>query len=242
MHASLDLEDGLAVFNGEVEQMLKPGDPAPTEVMRLLGLALSPLGEPLGITGWEEMVALAQEAPPGAPATTAGVNEATSEWIATAGPLLPAAPLSPGDSWTLHTPDLPLEVPELDLDMSVTHTFKSVGMVEGHRVARFGMHSEADLHRLARLAVREGARSSFPAMEDEQMHGALLQAFLPEIYDATLVMDGDWYFDLDAGTLHSARGTCTLSLAMETPPVPDMPPGTTLLGVDTHFTLSTVSP
>jgi hypothetical protein len=79
-----------------------------------------------------------------------------------------------------------------------------------------------------------------PEMEDDAMLHAMVEAFLPEVYEATLALEGDWFFDMDRGMLRSARGVGTLAIRMETPAVPDLPPGDMAVGAQLHFTLTPV--
>ena len=118
---------------------------------------------------------------------------------------LPEAPVAIGDSWGMQ---MALPLPGMGADplpeFAIKYTLERLGEIDGHRIARIGFEG-----------VLEGANLTIPMLEGPaQQQREVAEGMSMAL---TETVDGQMYFDLDAGQFHSARGNVTVDVSTGVP-------------------------
>jgi len=118
---------------------------------------------------------------------------------------LPEDPVAVGDSWDMQ---MPLPLPGMGADplpeFAIKYTLERLGEIDGHRIARIGFEGVLEGAELAVPMPAGPAQQQPEAAEDMSM--AL-----------TETVDGQIYFDLDTGQMHSGRGNVAIDVSMGVP-------------------------
>ena len=201
-HMTMDLTKGTLEVDGESIPM--PAGPMQQVLPSFENLSwtISPRGKLVAISGLEELLT-GGAAMPQMPmfANMAEFQKLMKEMPA----WLPEAPVAVGDSWDMQ---VPLPLPGMGADplpqFAIKYTLERLGEIDGHRIACIGF-----------VGALEGANLlvPMPAGPAQQQRGAAEDMNMA----LTETVDGQIYFDVDAGQVHSARGNVVIDVSMAVP-------------------------
>ncbi len=200
VHIVIDLEQGTVEVNGTYEQM------PDAQMQQMLGwlenltVDISPQGKILNISGLPPI-------PPGGSGLgdfpMLGKTEDWQELLTSVPAAFPEGPVEVGDSWNSQ---IPIIMPGIEAEqlpqLTLECTLADVGQIEGHRVANIAFHG-----RLA--GPNLSIELPVPAEKAEEATQLNLD------FEETL--DGNMYFDLDAGQVHRERANLSINLSFELP-------------------------
>jgi len=201
-HITMDLTKGTIEVDGEGIEI--PAGPMQQVLPSFENLSwtISPRGKLVAISGLEELVTGAG-AMPQMPmfanlADFQKLLKQTPAW-------LPESPMAVGDSWGMQ---MALPLPGMSgeplPEFAIKYTLERLGEIDGHRIARIGFEGALEG---ANLLVPMPAG---PAQQQREAAEAMSMAL-------TETVDGQMYFDLDAGQFHSMRGNVAIDVSMGVP-------------------------
>ena len=199
-HTALDFRQGVAQFQGQSKSIPAPGMQRMREFFEHLSITISPQGRLLAISGLDQ---LPTGNAPWDRMSTFGKIQDWQELLRSVPPAFPEEPVAIGDSWELQIP-LPWggvtaeQVPQFALQC----TLKSLGQMDGHRIANIAFHGSMNA---ADLAVEAPGQSQEGAERT------------PTRIDLEEIIDGNIYFDLDSGQVRTERANVTANVKFELP-------------------------
>jgi len=201
-HMAMDLTKGTVKVDGESIPM--PAGPM-QQVLPLfenLSWTISPRGKLVAVSGLPELLtsagAMSQMPMLANMADFQKILKGMPSW-------LPEAPVAVGDSWGMQ---MALPLPGMGgeplPEFAIKYTLERLGEIGGHRIARIGFAGTLECANLAVPMPTGPAQQQREAAEDMNMV-------------LTETVDGQLYFDLDAGQVHSGRGNVTIDVSMGMP-------------------------
>jgi len=200
-HITMDLAKGTVTVDGESIPM--PAGPMQQVLPSFENLSwtISPRGKLVAISGLPELLAGGGAMPHMPMANMADFQKLMKEMPA----WLPEDPVAVGDSWDMQ---MPLPLPGMGADplpeFAIKYTLERLGEIDGHRIARIGFEGVLEGAELAVPVPAGPAQQQSEAAEDMNM--ALRET-----------VDGQIYFDVDAGQMHSGRGNVAIDVSMGVP-------------------------
>ncbi len=201
-HMAMDLTKGTVKVDGESIPMPQGAMQQMLPLFENLSWTISPRGKLIAISGLPELMSGGRAMPQ----MLMFANMAKLQKLLKQIPgWLPEAPVSVGDSWGMQ---MPLPLPGMSTDplpkFAISYTLERLGEIGGHRIARIGF-----------AGALEGANLAIPipAGLPPQQRGATKHMNMA----LTETVDGQIYFDLDAGQLHSARGNVAIDMSTAVP-------------------------
>ncbi len=204
-HVALDLARGTVEVDGETQQIPAQSMAMVAPMFQELEATISPRGKVLAISGLPQLPAqegIELEMPW---ATEEGLNELLNAMP----PDFPEGPVEVGDSWEVQMPNimalmmpgemedvLPEELPP----MVVEYRLKSIGAIDGHAIANIEFHFALELADL---------EMEVPGPSQQETGPQQITLGLQEI------VEGNTYFDLETGQVHSARGNIVMNVTTE---------------------------
>ena len=200
-HMAMDLTKGTMEVDGKSIEMLAGPMQQMLPSFENLSWTISPRGKLVAISGLPEL--LTGGAMPQMPMLA---NMADLQRLLKGIPAwLPEHPMAVGDSWGMQ---MALPLPGMGADplpeFAIKYALERLGEIDGHRIARIGFEGVLEG---ANLAIPMPAS---PAQQQREVAESMSMAL-------TETVDGQIYFDLDAGQFHSARGNVTLEVSTEVP-------------------------
>ncbi len=211
-HVVMDLGKGTLLLDGKEVKLPERAEAGMTAGAALskLTFVMSPQGGLVDVEGMEEFLAAMREAGPMG-AMSPAMMPNLKEMLKGYSPLFPEGPVAPGEGWeqAFRFPIPGQPEPAL---LSIKYVLEKMGDIGGHKIARIGFSGEWELKDLPLQAPAEGQPS--PGKID-------LMAMQTE---------GQIYFDVTAGFLHSVRMALAMDMEMTTtaplgPPVAQGQPG-----------------
>ncbi len=203
-HMAMDLTKGTIEVDGETIPMPKGPMQQAMPSFENLSWTISPRGKLIAISGLEELMT-GGGAMPQLPMLA---NMADFQKLIKGMPSwLPEAPVAVGDSWGMQ---MALPLPGMGADplpeFAIKYTLERLGEIGGHRIARIGFEG-----------VLEGAELAIPMPVGPGPGQQQLEAAGDMNMALTETVDGQLYFDLDAGQIHSGRGNVAIDISMAVP-------------------------
>ena len=207
-HMAMDLTKGTVKVDGESIQMPEGPMQQMLPSFENLSWTISPRGKLVAISGLEELLTGGA----GMPQMPMFANMADFQKLLKEMPAwLPEDPVAVGDSWDMQ---VPLPLPGMGADplpeFAIKYTLEGLGEIDGHRIARIGFEG-----------VLEGANLAvpMPGGPAQQQREVAEEGRQPDYMNMALTetVDGQIYFDLDAGQMHSVRGNVAIDVSMGVP-------------------------
>ena len=211
-HMVMDLEKGKFTVEGKdvtppgAGPGAAPGAPPglpPGEALDKLVFVMSPRGAPVDLQGMEEFAAAMRQGNPMGmmqPAMMPNVKAMLKDYA----PPFPEGPVKPGDTWE-QSFKVPMPGQAEPMALTVHYTLEDLGNIGDHQVARIGLAGDWEMKDLPMPPPAAG------------------QPAPGKIDLMTMKTEGQIYFDVTAGAMHSARLALTLEMEM-TAAAPQPPP------------------
>ncbi len=198
-HLVVNLDEGTVEVNGEVAQIPPQGLSQIQGLLEQIQITISPQGKVLDIAGLPQLP----------PSEQTGITvpwqdtESWQELLASIPAALPEGPVAVGDSWEAA---MPIPMPGIDVaelpEFAVECTLKKIGEVDGHRVADIGYYGSMEVADLVcPLPGPPGGGAGPPQFN----------------LNLEAIEEGNAYFDLETGQVHSARGNILINIGVEVP-------------------------
>ncbi len=201
-HMTMDLSKKTVEVNGESIAM--PAGPMQQVLPSFenLSVTISPRGRLIAISGLPELVSSSGTMPQMPMFSNMAKLQKLLKHIPG---WLPEAPVSVGDSWGMQ---MPLPLPGMSTDplpkFTIKYTLERLGEIDGHCIARIGF-----------AGILEGANLAMPMPPGRQEQQRKATRDMSMVLTETV--DGQIYFDLDAGQIHSARGNVLIDINLGVP-------------------------
>lgn len=198
MHVAMDLGKGTLLLDGKEVKLPERAEAGMTAGAALskLNFVVSPQGALTDVEGMEEFLATMRQAGP-MRAMSPAMLPNFKEMLQGYAPLFPEGPVAPGEGWeqSFRFPVPGQAEPTL---LAVKYRLEKLGEIGGHKIARIGVVYDWELQD---LPLR-------PAAEGQPSPG--------KIERMAMAAEGQIYFDVTAGFLHSVRMAVAMDMEVTT--------------------------
>lgn len=198
VHVAMDLQKGMLLVDGKEVKLPERAEAGMTAGAALskLTFVMSPQGGLTDVEGMEDFLAAVRQAGPRG-AMSPAMMPNFKEMLKGYSPLFPEKPVAPGEGWE-QLFRFPVPGQTEPTPLSIKYNLEKLGAIGGHKIARIGLAYDWELKDLPLQAPAEGQPS--PGKIDRM----------------AMASEGQLYFDVTAGFLHSVRMAVAMDMEMTT--------------------------